>query len=144
MGWMILLWIITLAILWGLGALAYHFMTKQKWPRTHPPEVHRKFQVVGGVIILIMVGVLITSIIFTKQLAGTESFKRTWKNLQSDFGGGIEREVTVYLENGDIIFEREGTFDIEHKEERLKFIDEDGKVQIIYLGRTSTAIVEEK
>ncbi len=50
----------------------------------------------------------------------------------------------MHLENGDIVFQEEGKFDVEHNEERLKWVDESGKVQIIYLGRSSTAVVREK
>lgn len=144
MGWMILLWIVTLVIQWGLGALVYHLFTKQVTPRTYPVTYDKKSRILGSVVAVVMVVILVIAIILSKQVAGTESFKRTMKNLQSDSSEVVERQVTVYLENGDIIFEREGAFDVEHKDERLKLIDEDGKVQIIYLGRTSTAIVEEE
>lgn len=75
---------------------------------------------------------------------GSESGKRTIKGWQSDYGDGLERQVTIYSETGEILYEDEGRFDIEVSETRVKYIDENGKLQLIYLGNSATAIVIEK
>ena len=45
---------------------------------------------------------------------GTEAGKRAIKTQQSNFGGGIERCITVYDVEGDVIAKYEGKFDIEY------------------------------
>lgn len=73
----------------------------------------------------------------------TESGARMIKDFQSDTNGGIRRNVKVYSMTGEETFEDEGVFDIEQSDYRLKYINEKGKVIIIYLGNSSSAIVEE-
>ena len=73
----------------------------------------------------------------------TESGARMIKDFQSDTNGGIRRNVKVYSMTGEKTFEDEGVFDIEQSDYRLKYINEKGKVIIIYLGNSSSAIVEE-
>ena len=73
----------------------------------------------------------------------SESGARMIKDFQSDTQGGIRRNVKVYSMTGEKTFEDEGVFDIEQSDYRLKYINEKGKVIIIYLGNSSSAIVEE-
>ena len=73
----------------------------------------------------------------------TESGARMIKDFQSETQGGIRRNVKVYSMTGEKTFEDEGVFDIEQSDYRLKYINEKGKVIIIYLGNSSSAIVEE-
>ena len=73
----------------------------------------------------------------------TESGVRMIKDFQSNTNGGIRRNVKVYSMTGEKTFEDEGVFDIEQSDYRLKYINEKGKVIIIYLGNSSSAIVEE-
>lgn len=73
----------------------------------------------------------------------TESGARLIKDFQSDTQGGIRRNVKVYSMTGEKTFEDEGVFDIEQSDYRLKYINEKGRVIIIYLGNSSSAIVEE-
>lgn len=77
-------------------------------------------------------------------LSGCESLERTFKGFESNYGGGLNRTVIVYSESGDILYEDEGKFDVEISETRIKYLDEDGKLKIIYLGNSSSAVVEEK
>lgn len=136
MGWIILVWVIALPLI-GLGTWGtYHFLTSD-YNREKKP-------VLGYVLLGISIIVLVVGIVLSVQLTGTESFKRFQKSLDSEFKGGITREVIVYSEGGEEIFREQGRFDVEHSNERLKWVDESGKVQIIYLGRSSTAIVNEK
>ena len=62
--------------------------------------------------------------------------------MQSDFGGGIERTVTVYDIDGEIIQEYSGKFDVDYDSERIKFDDENGERHVIYYT-TGTVIIDE-
>jgi hypothetical protein len=73
---------------------------------------------------------------------GTEAGKRAIKTQQSNFGGGIERKITVYDVEGDVIAKYEGRFDIEYDDARILFDDEDGLRHIIYYP-TGNVIVDE-
>ncbi len=133
---MVLTWIVVLVIVGALGFWVYSIFDLYK------PTKGKK--ILAYVLIALSIIVIVFGVVTTSKLTETESYKRFKKGLDSEFAGGITREITVHLENGDIIYQTEGKFDVEHNEERLKWVDEDGKVQIIYLGRSSTAIVNEK
>lgn len=75
---------------------------------------------------------------------GSESFKRSFKNLLSNYSGGIRRTVRVYDIEGDLIEEYKGKFDIDSTEsDKIIFDDENGKRHIIYY-KTGTIIVDEE
>lgn len=76
-------------------------------------------------------------------LTGCAGWKRTQKSFSSSFNNGLERELIIKTQNGEVIYEDTGKFDIEVSEQRVKYIDEEDKLHIIYLGG-STAIVNEK
>lgn len=66
------------------------------------------------------------------------------KDQQSNLNGGIERVVSVYDIDGDLIVQYSGKFDIEtDRESYILFDDEQGKRHIIYYT-TGTIIVDEK
>lgn len=73
----------------------------------------------------------------------TEAGKRAMKNLDSNINGGIEREVSVYDVDGDMIAHYEGKFDVDYDSDRIIFDDENGKRHIIYYP-TGTIIIDEK
>lgn len=139
MGWIVFLWIGVLIITGTTGYFTFQFYNK-----TYYGKKKKSNTIVSAILAALTVIVLVIGVITTSKLTHTESFKRFKKSWDSEFDGGITREITVYLESGDVIYNVEGKFDVEHNEERLKFVDEEGKVQIIYLGRSSTAIVNEK
>ena len=72
----------------------------------------------------------------------TEEGKRAYKTQQSNFGGGIERKVTVYDIEGDVIAEYRGKFDVEYDNDRILFDDENGMRHIIYYP-TGNVIIDE-
>lgn len=72
---------------------------------------------------------------------GTAAGSRALKTLRSNVSG-IERTVTVYDINGNILKEYTGKFDVEYDESRILFDDEDGKRHVIYYT-TGTVIIEE-
>lgn len=76
-------------------------------------------------------------------LSGCASWQRSLKGLSSEFGGGLYRELKVVSQTGETVYEDAGKFDIEVNDYRVKYINEYGKLIIVYLGG-STAIVTEK
>ena len=73
---------------------------------------------------------------------GTEAGKRAVKTQQSNFDGGIERCITVYDVEGDVIAKYEGKFDVEYDDDRILFDDEKGLRHIIYYP-TGNVIIDE-
>ena len=73
----------------------------------------------------------------------TESGQRALKDQKSNFGDGIERTVTVYDINGEIIEKYNGKFDVETTSEYIIFDDENDKRHMIYYT-TGTVIIDEK
>ena len=93
----------------------------------------------------VIVGVLILGVswgIAAWYFSSTEAGKRAIKTQQSNLGGGIERKITVYDVQGDMIAEYEGKFDIEYDDDRILFDDEQGLRHIIYYP-TGNVIIDE-
>lgn len=67
-------------------------------------------------------------------LLGTSTAQRTLKSVSSDFGGGLDRTVTVYDYNGNEIRSWTGKFDVSESENEVYFDDENGKRIIIHGG----------
>ena len=72
----------------------------------------------------------------------TASGARDLKTQQSNFNNGINRVITLYDIEGDVIQQYEGKFDIDYSDERILFDDEQGNRHIIYF-KTGTVIVTE-
>ncbi|MDG0860382.1 DUF5052 domain-containing protein [Staphylococcus equorum] len=75
--------------------------------------------------------------------AGCESFERAKKDFKSEHSGGLERTVQIINNQGDVVKEYNGKFDVTADENRIKFI-KDNKSYLIYTAKTDTVIVEEK
>ena len=73
----------------------------------------------------------------------TASGKRAFKSQKSELENGIERVVTVYDMEGDVIKVYDGKFDITYDNDRILFDDEQGKRHVIYYP-TGTVTVDEK
>lgn len=96
---------------------------------------------IGTLIVsLILAAVLIVAPFIYMQ---TESGQRALKDQKSNFGDGIERTVTVYDINGEIIEQYSGKFDVETTSEYIIFDDENDKRHMIYYT-TGTVIIDEK
>lgn len=91
---------------------------------------------VGLIISMIILGILLWY--YNSTAAGARAFK----SQESNFNMGIERKVTVYDMEGDVIQEYEGKFDVEYDDDRILFDDENGKRHIIYYP-TGTVIIDE-
>lgn len=99
---------------------------------------------IGGIITFVIGIILLMCIIFGElwYFNSTESGKRAIKSQESNFKGGITREVKVYDVNGKIIQEYKGKFDIDYDDDRIIFDDEKGNRHVIYYP-TGTVIVDE-
>lgn len=87
--------------------------------------------------------IFLTLIILAVTLSGCASWNRFTKGVSSNVGNGLERELIIKSQTGEVVYEDSGKFDIEVNDYRVKYIDEKDKLHIIYLGG-STAIVNEK
>ena len=74
--------------------------------------------------------------------SNTEDGARALKTQDSNFNGGIERQVIVYDANGDVIEEYQGKFDVEYDSNQILFDDENGQRHIICFG-SGTVIINE-
>lgn len=72
----------------------------------------------------------------------TASGKRAYKTQKSELQNGIDRTVTVYDMEGDIIKTYSGKFDVTYDSDRILFDDEQGKRHVIYYP-TGTVTVDE-
>ena len=63
----------------------------------------------------------------------SEATKRSMKSIQSEYGGGLNRTVTVYDYSGNEIDSWTGKFDVSEDENKV-FFDLDGKRVIIRGG----------
>lgn len=95
-----------------------------------------------GVTIIIMAVIAGTWFGLVWYFNNTASGARALKTQQSNFDNGINRVITVYDIEGDVIQQYEGKFDIDYSDERILFDDEQGNRHIIYF-KTGTVIVTE-
>ena len=88
--------------------------------------------IIGAAIILVLLAVL----------WNTASVQRFFKSSYSNFTGGLNRTVTVYDNNGDIIESWNGKIDVEENSYGNKVLfDLNGKRKAVY---NAVVIVEEK
>lgn len=78
------------------------------------------------IVFIVLIGVV--------ALLGTSTAQRTLKSVSSDFGGGLDRTVTVYDYKGNEIRSWTGKFDVSESENEVYFDNENGKRVIIHGG----------
>lgn len=80
----------------------------------------------------------------TSALGGCSDFGRAVKSAESNWGGGLLRELRVFDATGDEIYHQIGRFDIQETEtgDKVLYDDERGLRHIIYPG-SGTVIVNE-
>lgn len=85
-------------------------------------------------VLLMLFGVIVSMAYSIWHCTNTASGVRHVKDFQSEISNGIERTITVYNLNGEIIKIYTGKFDVDSSQEtgRIKFDDEEGKRHIIY------------
>lgn len=75
--------------------------------------------------------IIILTIFAVLLLSGCASLERMTKDVKSDFGGGLERTLTVYNANGDVLKTYRGKIDLESTEGGIVKFDLNGK-RIMY------------
>lgn len=102
-------------------------------------EDEGKIEIVAGILTLVI------SVVMIIVSVSSNSFKRELKDIQSDYGDGIHRIITVTAEDGRTIYTYEGTVDLEinGEERKIKFEDENGNRQIIIYGIQDTVTIIE-
>lgn len=107
------------------------------------------FELCGGKLRSVMVALTTVCVIvciasvFTA-INHTEGGKRWKKDLQSEFDGGLQRTITIYNQDGEILKSYEGKMDIQSNEgNKIAFVMDSVKY-IIYKGDFDTVIVEEQ
>ncbi|MBQ9014452.1 MAG: hypothetical protein IJ094_13045 [Bacilli bacterium] len=101
----------------------------------------------GAIIASISIAIVITvACISSWYNTNTEQGKRNIKDAQSEINGGLNREITIYSEEGREIYSYEGKFDLKVNQDSrdLEFVDNNGKKHIIIFGIQDTAIIIEK
>lgn len=73
---------------------------------------------------------------------GCESWNRFKKSTVSDWGGGLNRTVSIYDATGNLLKQYTGKFDIDYTSERIMFDDENNKRHVIYF-KNGTVFVDE-
>lgn len=78
----------------------------------------------AGLVVVIVISLIILS---------PQSFRRSIKSFGSEFGGGLNRTVSVYSYDGELIRSWYGKFDVSDSENEV-FFDVNGKRVIIHGG----------
>lgn len=125
-GPMIFLWIFTLVL---IGAGLY-----MMWDEILHPAAGIA-SIIGVILIVVLISVFYLN---------SQTFQRNYREAVTNYDtDSVYREMYVVSRSGEIIYETEGSYDIEYKDNRLRWIDEDGYVQLIYLGDSATVVVNE-
>lgn len=105
-------------------------------------EEKSKGMMIGAIFTIIVTVAL--CVLFIWYRSNSASGQRALKDQKSNLSGGIERTVSVYDIDGELIEQYSGRFDIEtDRSSYILFDDEQGKRHIIYYT-TGTIIVDEK
>lgn len=92
--------------------------------------------------IVVLIAVVVVLVTILALYFNSQSFQRSFKSLQSNYGGGLNREVIVYDAAGNQIYYQKGKFDVEFSDDRILYDDEDGLRHAIYF-KNGTVIVNE-
>ena len=75
---------------------------------------------------------ILMSAAMTVSVIGCASWSRAVTDIRSDIGGGLNRTITVYTANGDVLATYEGKIDIETNDGGYVKFDFNGKRYIYY------------
>ena len=81
-----------------------------------------------GTVVAICVGIFVALMVYI--LGSSESVQRSLKSYHSEFEGGLNRTVTVYDYNGDVIKSYTGKFDVSESENEVYFDLNDKRIII--------------
>lgn len=96
--------------------------------------------IVTIVIILLICGIYIIGISWWHNNTATGA--RAMKDYQSNIDNGINRHLQIIADDGKVIYEREGKFDLEIQDHYVIF-DENHQRTVIYRSYTTTMVIEE-
>ena len=99
------------------------------------------YTVISAVVTIVVVALVMFGVSWYN--THTASGARALKDYQSNLSNGIERTLKVIADDGYIIYEREGKFDVEVHDDYIVF-DENHIRTILYRSLTSTLTIEEK
>lgn len=98
-------------------------------------EKHRKRIITRSQLFIIGVIVVTILLIIVVLFFNKASVQRDWKTFKSEYTNGIDRTITVYDYNGNVIKTYSGKFDVTESETGIMFDDsETGKRTIIAGG----------
>ena len=97
--------------------------------------------VISAIVTIVVVALVVVGVGWYN--THTASGARALKDYQSNLSNGIERTLKVIADDGYIIYEREGKFDVEVHDDYIVF-DENHIRTILYRSLTSTLTIEEK
>lgn len=102
--------------------------------------------VASGIITILLCVILMFGLSWYHK--NTASGARSYKDFESNLQNGLEREITIYAEDGRQIFHYEGKVDIETKHDGnanyILFESEEGQRYLIYYGIQDTVLIIEK
>lgn len=79
--------------------------------------------------IVVLAAVVVVALVVA---AASESCGRFIKNISSNLGGGLNRKVTAYDYNGNVLYEYSGKIDIQMHDTKVLFDTEEGKRVVLY------------
>lgn len=79
-------------------------------------------------LIMIITAIVLVTCVFS----GCATWDRTVTDVKSEFNNGLDRTITVYTANGDIIAQYEGKIDIQESQGGYVKFDFEGKRYIYY------------
>ena len=85
---------------------------------------------------------VVLSVAMLCTLTGCASCDRWKKSMDSEYNGGLNREVIVYSATGVEIWRFSGRFDVDYTNGRILFDDENNKRHTVYF-QNGTVIVNE-
>ena len=81
----------------------------------------------------VLVGIAVIILLSVGACTNRQSFHRWWKSTKSEYTGGLDRTVSVYSYDGELIKSWTGKFDVTDNDNET-FFDIDGKRVIIQGG----------
>lgn len=123
-------WVIVAIVILAGGCLAFYFFNDYE-PKKGTATIVITVVVAG--LMLLYMGWYNTH---------TAAGERALKDFHSNMNNGIDRTLQVVADDGLVLYEREGKFDIEVHDNYIVF-DENGVRTILYRSLTTTLIIEE-
>ena len=92
------------------------------------------------VTLILLIAFTVLFLVYTN----SASFNRQVRNVESEFSGGIEREIIIYNAEGKEIFQLEGNFDFTYDDQCIVYIDTaTGLKHNIFAGNNTSVIINE-